>query len=37
MEDNSAFYQCLTNGTLKLGKIGREAGQGQTPAVKGCS
>lgn len=28
------FYQCLTNGTSKLGKVGREKGQGQTPTLK---
>lgn len=36
MEDSSAFYQCLTNGTLKSDKLGREPGQGQAPAAKGC-
>jgi len=28
------FYQRLTNGTSKLGKVGREIGQGQSPPLK---
>ena len=28
------FYQCLANGTSKLGKVGRETGQDQTPTLK---
>lgn len=37
MEDNcraQRFYQCLTNGTSKSGKVGRETGQDQTPTLK---
>lgn len=29
------FYQCLTNGTSKLGKVGRKTGEGQTSTLKG--